>query len=109
MYDTIYAHQDKEDDAKLGLYSTALTLGDQKTKQALAGFAVGSVGCLGCAGLNAGLGPLFYAGLAASSAHLWWQISTADLSNRLNLTNRFVSNKYVGLLVFLGIVGGKFS
>ena len=109
VYDTIYAHQDKKDDSTLGLRSTALTLGDARTKPALAAFAAASVGGLGWAGMNAGLGSLFYVGLAAAGGHLYWQIATADLHDRLNLTRRFVSNQYVGGLVFLGIVGGQFS
>ena len=49
VYDTIYAHQDKDDDIVVGIKSTALLFGDN-TKLWLAGFAASSVGLLGLTG-----------------------------------------------------------
>jgi len=111
LYDTIYAYQDKVDDQKLGLKSSALTIGDRMAKPVLSVFGVASIALWALAGHNAGIGesPFFVAGLGATSAHLGWQIATADLNDRLNLTRRFVSNRDVGILMLAGIFGAKFS
>jgi 4-hydroxybenzoate polyprenyltransferase len=101
IYDTWYAHQDKLDDSKLGLRSTALAWGN-KTKLWVSVFSVSMVSGLGLAGINAGLGhsiPLGV-GLAATSAHLVWQISTANLDRRVNLNDRFRSNNVLGMIIF---------
>ena len=55
IYDTWYAHQDKEDDKKLGLKSTAIAWGDN-TKKIASLYSVGMVGGLGMSGYAAGLG-----------------------------------------------------
>mmetsp|Transcript_14795 Transcript_14795/g.17339 ORF Transcript_14795/g.17339 Transcript_14795/m.17339 type:complete len:395 (-) Transcript_14795:1500-2684(-) len=106
MYDTLYAHQDKADDKKLGLKSTALTLGEW-SRPALAGFGATSLALLALSGYEVGLGRLYYLGLIGAGMHFTWQISTANFEDRLNLTKRFVSNQYVGGLVFASIVAGK--
>ncbi|GBG27077.1 4-hydroxybenzoate polyprenyltransferase, mitochondrial [Hondaea fermentalgiana] len=110
MYDTIYAHQDKEDDRALGLRSSALTIGDEMAKPVLAGFGAGALALWALAGANAGLGasPLYLGALGCTGAHFAWQIGTADLDDRLNLTQRFVSNQTVGAIMLAGIVGGKY-
>ena len=107
VYDTLYAHQDKADDRRLGLRSSALTLGDRASKPALLGFGALAVGGLATAGAGAGAGWPFFAAVGATAAHLAWQVTTADLDDRLNLTRRFVSNQHVGLAVFLGAVAGN--
>ncbi|KAI4356925.1 hypothetical protein L6164_000906 [Bauhinia variegata] len=58
VYDTIYAHQDKKDDIKAGVKSTALLFGDS-TKKWIAGFGFTSIGCLALSGFNANIGILF--------------------------------------------------
>jgi 4-hydroxybenzoate polyprenyltransferase len=110
VYDTIYAHQDKADDRALGLHSSALTIGDERAKPVLAAFAAGAIGLWAVAGHAAGLqaSPVFHAGLALSGAHLAWQIATADLEDRLNLTRRFVANQHVGAVMFAAIAAGKY-
>lgn len=50
VYDTIYAHQDKDDDIVVGIKSTALLFGEN-TKACLSGFAVSSIGFLGLTGV----------------------------------------------------------
>eukprot|EP00949_MAST-11_sp_MAST-11-sp1_P000499 g499.t1 len=106
IYDTLYAHQDKDDDAKLGLRSSALTFGGN-TKPWLYGFAATNAALLSVAGDAAGLAWPFYASVAAATGHLGWQISTADLNDRVNLNTRFVSNTKVGGIIMAGIVAGK--
>ena len=54
LYDTLYAHQDKKDDSKLKLRSSALTIGDQNTPMFLRACGVATVSGLGLAGFNAG-------------------------------------------------------
>ncbi|KAL2900539.1 4-hydroxybenzoate polyprenyltransferase mitochondrial [Bienertia sinuspersici] len=81
VYDTIYAHQDKEDDLKVGVKSTALRFGDV-TKEWLTGFGFACISSLALSGYNAHLGWPYYACLTAGSGHVAWQIYTVDLSNR---------------------------
>src|SRR3954468_13553775 len=73
-YDTIYAHQDTEDDALIGIKSTALLFGE-KTKPALVVFYGLAVALIGTALALAGAGWMAWVGLLAFAAHLVWQIS----------------------------------
>src|SRR5215207_3088631 len=79
-YDTIYAHQDREDDALVGLKSTALLFG-ARTKPMLAVFSAGAVLLIGLAGWRVEAGVVFYFGLAAFAAHLTWQIMRIDIAS----------------------------
>ncbi|CAD5328837.1 unnamed protein product [Arabidopsis thaliana] len=106
VYDTIYAHQDKEDDVKVGVKSTALRFGDN-TKLWLTGFGTASIGFLALSGFSADLGWQYYASLAAASGQLGWQIGTADLSSGADCSRKFVSNKWFGAIIFSGVVLGR--
>src|SRR5262249_15733567 len=79
-YDTIYAHQDREDDALIGIKSTALLFGD-RTKLMLVIFYAIAVALIGLAGALASAGALFWLGLAAFGAHLGWQIVRLDIGD----------------------------
>jgi 4-hydroxybenzoate polyprenyltransferase len=103
-YDTIYAHQDKEDDALVGLKSTALKLGDA-TRPWLAAFYAGAVLLWGAAGLMAGGRILFVLALAAAALQLAWQVATLDVRDAGNCLKRFKSNQWVGWLLLLGLAG----
>jgi 4-hydroxybenzoate polyprenyltransferase len=105
-YDTIYAHQDKADDALIGIRSTARRLG-AATPRWLWGFYAVTLGLLAAAGWSAGLGFGFYALLLAVAGHFAWQIRTLDLDDPRSCLRRFRSNRELGLLVFLAIVAGK--
>jgi len=70
-YDTIYAHQDRDDDALIGIKSTALLFG-ARTKPMLALFYGAAVLLVGAAGYVAGAGAVFALGLSAFAAHLGW-------------------------------------
>jgi 4-hydroxybenzoate polyprenyltransferase len=112
VYDTLYAHQDKMDDAKLGLKSTALTFGKHGTKPILTGCAVVAWGGWTMAGYNCGLGnlmeaPYYYAGVSAAGAHLLWQVHSAELNDVENLAYRFRSNNVVGWIVFGSCIAGN--
>lgn len=102
-YDTIYAHQDKEDDALLGLKSTALKFGP-RTKPWLTLFYGLTIALLALAGWTAGAGWPFLAVLALASLHLAWQIKTLDIDNASNCLRRFRSNRDFGALVFLALL-----
>ncbi len=102
-YDTIYAHQDKEDDALVGLKSTALKFGP-RTKPWLTLFYGLTVALLAIAGATAGAGWPFILGLALGSLHLAWQIATLDTDDQMNCLRRFRSNRDFGALVFLALL-----
>ncbi|KAK9274804.1 hypothetical protein L1049_022056 [Liquidambar formosana] len=108
VYDTIYAHQDKEDDLKVGVKSTALRFGDS-TKEWISGFGIACISSLALSGFNADIGWPYYACLAAGSGHLGWQIWTVDLSSRADCNRKFVSNKWFGAIIFSGILFGQLS
>ncbi|OVA00859.1 UbiA prenyltransferase family [Macleaya cordata] len=87
VYDTIYAHQDKEDDLKVGVKSTALRFGDS-TKNWVTGFGIACISSLSLCGFNADIGWPFYASLIAASGQLAWQIWTVDLSSRADCNRK---------------------
>ena len=102
-YDTIYAHQDREDDALIGIKSTARLFG-KATRPALAGFYALAVVLIGWAGLWAGAGPAFVLGLAAFAAHLGWQTYRLDITDPTLCLRLFRSDRDAGLILFAGIV-----
>jgi 4-hydroxybenzoate polyprenyltransferase len=106
VYDTIYAHQDTVDDARLGLKSTALALAD-KTRPVLLACAAGAGGLWWLAGVQAGLAWPFFAACGAGAAHMCWQIASANFDDRASLARRFTSNKWVGVIVLAGVVAGR--
>ncbi|KAI3940178.1 hypothetical protein MKW92_019675 [Papaver armeniacum] len=106
VYDTIYAHQDIEDDLRVGVKSTAILFGDQ-TKIWIAGFGIASIITLSLSGYNASIGWPFYVSLIAASAQLAWQIRTADLSNPADCSNKFLSNTWYGAILFGGFLFGR--
>jgi 4-hydroxybenzoate polyprenyltransferase len=102
-YDTIYAHQDKEDDQLIGVKSAALRLGEASAPW-LGGFYAVMVALLAAVGWTAGAGWPFYLGVAALAAHLAWQIATLDIDAPRNCLARFKSNRDAGALLFAGIL-----
>lgn len=108
VYDTIYAHQDKADDLKVGVKSTALRFGDS-TKIWISGFGIACISSLALSGFNAEIGWPYYASLAAASGQLAWQIRGVDLSSRTDCNKKFVSNKWFGAIIFIGILCGRVS
>lgn len=102
-YDTIYAHQDREDDALVGVKSTALLFGP-RTKPMLAAFYALAVLLIGAAGWTAGAGVPFWLGLAAFAAHLGWQIARLDIADPDRCLAVFKSDRDAGLILFAGMV-----
>jgi len=102
-YDTIYAHQDAEDDALIGIKSTALLFG-ARTRLALIAFYATAVALIGGAlWLAAARWPAAI-GLAAFAAHLVWQIVRLDISDPALCLRVFKSNRDAGLLLFAGLL-----
>jgi 4-hydroxybenzoate polyprenyltransferase len=104
-YDTIYAHQDKEDDALIGVKSSALRLGT-RTRPALFVFYIGAALVIGIAGWLAQLAWPFYLLLAVASAQLLWQAADVDIDDPQDCLAKFKSNRLAGWLVLAAIVAG---
>ena len=102
-YDTIYAHQDREDDALIGIKSTALLFG-ARTKPMLAVFYTLALMLIGLAGWMAGGGLVFAIGLAAFAAHLAWQIARLDIGDPDQCLTVFKSDRDAGLILFAGLL-----
>jgi 4-hydroxybenzoate polyprenyltransferase len=102
-YDTIYAHQDREDDALIGVKSTALLFGE-RTKPMLALFYTLAVVLLGAAGFAAGAGLVFALGLCAFAAHLAWQVMRLDIADPDNCLAVFKSDRDAGLILFAALL-----
>jgi 4-hydroxybenzoate polyprenyltransferase len=110
FYDTIYAHQDKEDDALIGIKSTA-RLFDTKTKGWLLGFMAISVTLLAAALVVAvdsrmNIMALLVAilGIWAFGMHLAWQMRSLDIDDAENCLRVFRSNRNAGLLPIAGFI-----
>ncbi|HEY7750501.1 MAG TPA: 4-hydroxybenzoate octaprenyltransferase [Aestuariivirgaceae bacterium] len=100
-YDTIYAHQDKEDDALIGVKSTALRLGSA-TKIWLAAFFFFSLALIDLAGILAGANIYFHLAVVGAAFHASWQLSRLDIDDPNNCLRIFRSNRDFGVIVFLG-------
>ena len=102
-YDTIYAHQDTEDDLMLGLKSTALTFGDD-TPFWVGSFYVGALLLWIAAGFLAGTHLVFFFGVALVGLQMAWQVSTLNIADAENCLRRFRANRDVGAAIFLALV-----
>jgi 4-hydroxybenzoate polyprenyltransferase len=100
-YDTIYALQDREDDALVGIRSTALRLGNN-VRAGVFGFYGVALALWGLAFWLAREDTLGLLALLPAAAHLSWQAITLDPSDPYNPLARFRSNRFAGLLVAAG-------
>jgi 4-hydroxybenzoate polyprenyltransferase len=103
-YDTIYAHQDREDDAMIGVKSTARLFGAQ-TRPWLWGFAAAAVVLLALAVMFSGAGSaamgVGFAGVAAFGGHIIWQMRGLNLDDPAACLRAFRANRDTGLLLGL--------
>jgi len=106
FYDTIYAHQDAEDDALIGVKSTARLFGDDSPRW-LRRFLAATVLLMGLAALLAGLQGNVLAlvvalgGPWAMGWHLAWQLSRFAPDSESGLLRLFRSNRDAGLIPVL--------
>jgi len=103
VYDTIYAHQDKEDDLLIGVRSTALKFG-AASRRWLVLFALLMLALLATAFVIAGLGLWAWLSLVLVAGHLAWQIGAVDMEAPADCFAKFLANKWLGLILFAGIV-----
>jgi 4-hydroxybenzoate polyprenyltransferase len=102
-YDTIYAHQDKEDDVLIGVKSSALALGG-RTRPWLFVFYGAAVALWAAAGMAAGIGSPYFFALLLVLVQLFWQAWQVDTEDSADCLAKFRSNRYAGWLLLIGIV-----
>ena len=106
-YDTIYAHQDKDDDALIGVKSTALRFGYATVYWLVFFFALALV--LIDASLWFVYAPLLaHVGVAGAAMHAAWQISQFDGDNTNMCLKLFRANRMFGLFILIGLLIGSF-
>jgi len=105
-YDTIYAHQDREDDAQVGIRSTARKF-EANTRPFLVACYGAMLALLAAAGFLAGLSWLFLPALLPAAALLAWQVVTLDIHAPARCLRLFRLNREVGLLVALAYLIGR--
>lgn len=106
-YDTIYAHQDKDDDALIGVKSSARRLGAD-TRPALFVFYGLTLILWAGAIFVADLSPVAYAGLGVVAAHFCWQVLRVDLDDSSNCLFFFKSNIWLGGLMLAALAMGSY-
>ncbi len=104
-FDTIYAHQDREDDALVGVRSTALLFGEW-TAPFLAACYGGTMLLLALAGWLARLGGWFYPALALPAVLLGRQVAVLDIDDPALCLRLFRANRDAGLAVAAAILIG---
>ena len=102
-YDTIYALQDREDDALIGVRSSALRMG-RRVRGGVAGFYAAALLAWALAIWSVRPDPLAVAALAPAALHLGWQVATLRPDDGAGALARFRSNRFTGLLLFLAFL-----
>ena len=105
-YDTIYAHQDREDDALVGIRSSALRLGEKTRPFLILCYGL-AMGLLALAGWLAGLTPWYLLGLALPSAMLARQVIQLDIADPALCLRLFKANRDVGLAIAAALLLGR--
>jgi len=102
-YDTIYAHQDKDDDALIGVKSTARLLG-ARTRRWVLGFYAASFTLILAAGYTEHAGWPFTFFLLLAGAHMLWQVNRLDIDDSANCLKLFRANRETGALIALAVI-----
>jgi len=107
-YDTLYALQDREDDAMIGIRSSALAMG-KAVRGGVTGFYAGAIACWGAAFWLVRPDPLALAALLPVAIHLGWQVATLNVGDGASALARFRANRDAGLLMMLAclVVGAS--
>ena len=108
VYDTIYAMQDQRDDAVVGVRSTARRFA-AAPRRWLTLFAALALGAWTLAGHLAGLGPFYFALLAAVALHFLWQIALLRPNDPADCLFKFKANALVGWLLLAAIAAGHLA
>jgi len=99
-YDTIYALQDREDDALVGVRSSALRMGSH-VRGGVTAFYAAALACWGAAFWLMRADPMALLALVPMAMHLAWQVMTLDMGDGGNALARFRANRFAGLLMAL--------
>jgi len=102
-YDTIYAHQDKDDDALIGVKSTARLLGS-RTREWILGFYAVAFTLILAAGFTEHTGWVFWILLLAAGAHMMWQVKSLDIDDSAKCLKLFRANRETGALIAAAMV-----
>jgi 4-hydroxybenzoate polyprenyltransferase len=102
-YDTIYALQDREDDALIGIRSTARLFG-ARARAAVAMFYAAAFVLFGLAFWLAGAASIAFVGLAAAACHVVWIVTTLLPDDAANCLTRFRANTVTGWIIFAGLL-----
>ncbi len=105
-YDTIYAHQDKEDDTLIGVKSTALLFGSQ-TKEALAALYGGAFALFAASLIAASMNVVGYLALALVGVHMGWQIRNLQIDDPDRCLAHFKANSHLGWIFFIGLMAAS--
>ena len=105
-YDTIYAHQDRRDDALAGVKSSALALGAH-TRPWLVGFYAATTAGLAAAGVLASMAWPYFVGVSIAALALAWQTWRVRIDDPADCLAKFKANGWIGLAVFTGIVAAR--
>ena len=105
-YDTIYAHQDRRDDALAGVKSSALALGAH-TRPWLVGFYAATTAGLAAAGVLASMAWPYFVGVSIAALALAWQTWRVRIDDPADCLAKFKANGWIGLAVFTGIVAER--
>lgn len=105
-YDTIYAHQDRDDDALIGVKSSARKLG-KNTKPFVAACYFGVIALVAATGPLVNMYLCFYLLLIPAALHAVWQVLALDIDDGEGCLSLFKSNRNMGLLIGFAILMGK--
>ncbi len=105
-YDTIYAHQDREDDALVGIRSSALRLGEKTRPFLILCYGL-TMALLALAGWLAGLAPWYLLGLVLPGAMLARQVIQLDIADPALCLRLFKANRDVGLAIAAALLLGR--
>ena len=101
-YDTEYAMVDRDDDIRLGIRTSALTLGRFDVAAVMAFYAT-YLGIWAMLGVRIGLGAAYFAGLALAAAQAVWHFTLIRGRTREGCFRAFKQNHWLGCTVFAGI------
>jgi len=105
-YDTEYAMVDRDDDLKIGIRTSAITLGHFDVVGVMAFYAL-FIAVWVAVGVHLGLGPLYYAGLAAAAGIALWHYTLIRTRSRDGCFRAFRLNHWLGFAVFVGVLADR--